>query len=69
MVSESETSPEPAESLEIQIAKAAARVLTQNDWHTLNPRETALVTLLEQGGYIIPRNPPNGYVGMVNPEK
>lgn len=57
----------PQDSAEVQIAKAAARAFAGKNWHKLDSQETVLVTKLERGKYIIPNNPPNGFVGSLNP--
>jgi hypothetical protein len=47
----------------IQIAEHAAKSLQGKDWHKLSIRDRELVNLLEDGGYLIPNVPANGFVG------
>lgn len=45
------------------ISRKAAEACAGEDWHRMSEAETMLVKVLEEGGYIIPNNPANGFVG------
>lgn len=49
--------------IEKVICKTAAEIYAGKDWHRLLRKEVILVELLEEGGYIIPDKPANGFVG------
>ncbi len=46
-----------------KIAHLAAVAYAGRDWHKLSPVEQALVSELEDSGFITPRSVPNGFVG------
>jgi len=48
-----------------KICKKVTKIYAGRNWHKLSSEEQDLVKLLEKGGYIIPNNPANGFVGMV----
>ena len=52
--------------MEKEISKKVAEIYTGKDWHKLSRKEEELVSLLEKGGYIIPNNPANGFVGRLS---
>ncbi len=49
-----------------EICEIVAHIYTGKDWHKLSSKEAYLVALLEKDGYIIPNNPPNGFVGKIS---
>jgi len=50
--------------VEKEICKKVAKIYaSKNLHHDLSSEETVLVEMLEKGGYLIPNNPENGFVG------
>ena len=49
--------------MEKEICKKVSEIYAGRNWHKLSPDEKALVEMLRRGGYIIPNDPPNGFVG------
>jgi hypothetical protein len=52
-----------------EIIKKVVNIYAGRILDTLTTQEEELVKLLEKGGYIIPNNPANGFVGNVAPAK
>lgn len=46
-----------------EICRKIAQIYSGKDWHKLTIDEEELVRLLEKAGYIIPNDPPDGFVG------
>ena len=51
------------------LPSSLARNLAGRDWHRLTQFEKGLVELLEKEGYLIPNDPPNGFVGTASDKK
>jgi thiamine biosynthesis lipoprotein ApbE len=50
-------------SIEVRIARHAAKSLQGKDWHKLSIKDRELVSLLEKGEYLTVNTPANGFVG------
>ena len=55
----------PGENMDdlITIAELSAKAMEQRDWHKLTRPEKYLVRALEEGGFLVRNDPPNGFVG------
>jgi len=50
----------------LSLEALCAVVFSSRDWHRLTSCEQEIVRRLEKGGYIIPNNPADGFVGAVS---
>lgn len=46
-----------------EVLKKVAKIYAGKDWHKLSANEKEVVKILEEGGYILPNSPADGFVG------